>query len=246
MRLDIRCYQSVTSTMDVAAQAAEAGAPEGVVIVADAQTAGRGRRGRSWSSPPGAGLYLSFVLRPALDHTGGAKLSLLTLGAGVAVRAAIEEVSSVAAHLKWPNDVMIGRRKVAGILAEGLDLGAPRQAVILGIGINITSSQHPSDVAERATSLEAERGAPVDRTRLRDETLRTITDVYRRLRTGDVDDILRAWREAAPSVNGAVVEWDSAGGVLRGTTAGIDGAGALMIRTAAGIERVISGNLRWL
>ena len=246
MRFDIQRYESVTSTMDLAVEVAEAGAPEGAVIVADAQTAGRGRRGRLWSSPRGAGLYVSVVLRPALDATSGIVLSLLTLGAGVAVRDAIASATGVAAHLKWPNDIVIGRRKLAGILAEGIAIGTPAQAVILGIGINIAPSSHPEEVALRATTLEDERGSAVDRARLLDEILATLADVCHRLHRGETDDILRAWREAAPSAEDAEVEWDAGNGVRRGTTAGIDAAGALLIRTPAGMERVISGELRWL
>ncbi len=122
--LDIRRYASVGSTMDLAAEAVQAGAAEGLVIVADEQTAGRGRRGRSWSSPAGAGLYLSFVLRPTLDADAGVRLlALVTLAAGVAVRESIINASGLVPELKWPNDLVVDRRKLAGILAEGFAIG---------------------------------------------------------------------------------------------------------------------------
>ena len=241
VRLDVHWFPSVTSTMDVASEAVEVGAPEGLVIVADEQTRGRGRRGRSWTSPPGAGLYLSFVFRPPADCS----LSLLTLTAGVAVRTAIETATGLPTALKWPNDVMVERRKVAGILAEGLAVGTAAQAVVLGIGINVLRASYPPDIAARATALETELGRSVDRMILLQEVLVTLTDRYDHLRRGDLDDILRAWREASPSAMGATLEWDSVDGVHRGVTSGIDDQGALLVRTTCGIKRVIAGELRW-
>jgi hypothetical protein len=160
LRLDLRWYPTVTSTMDVAEEAAQAGAPEGLVIVAEEQTRGRGRRGRAWSSPSGGGVYLTFVLRPPLEPTGGPTLALLTLAAGVAARDAIGRASEFWPELKWPNDLMVGRRKLAGILAEGIGLGRPDQTVLVGLGVNLLAVAHPGEIAARATSLEAELGGP--------------------------------------------------------------------------------------
>ncbi len=246
LRLDLRWYPTVTSTMDVAEQAALAGAPEGVVIVADEQTHGRGRRGRAWSSPPGAGLYLTFVLRPPLDGPAGATLSLITLAAGVAARDAIALASGFRAELKWPNDVMAGTRKLAGILAEGLNVGRVDQTVLIGLGVNILSITHPGEVAARATSLESELGARVDRARVLEELLVALPQTYDDLRRGNAGDILRAWRLASPSAEGATVRWRSAQGPLQGTTAGIDGAGALLVNTGGRLERIVGGELDWV
>jgi BirA family transcriptional regulator, biotin operon repressor / biotin---[acetyl-CoA-carboxylase] ligase len=243
MRLDLRWYPSVSSTMDLAAEAVQAGAAEGVVFCADEQTAGRGRRGRAWSSPPGAGLYFSIVLRPAHDPSGDSRvLALVTLAAGVAVREAIGHATGLVAELKWPNDVVLGRRKLAGILAEGLSIGTPEQAVVLGVGLNVMRSSYPPDVEQRAISIEEELGRPADRGALLEEMLVSIGAWYDGLRRGDADDILRAWRDAAPSARGARVEWNGRSGI----TAGVDDTGALLIETAAGLERVIAGELRWL
>jgi BirA family transcriptional regulator, biotin operon repressor / biotin---[acetyl-CoA-carboxylase] ligase len=246
MLLDVRSYESVGSTMDVAAEALRAGAAEGTVIVAEEQTMGRGRRGRGWSSPAGAGLYLSFVFRPTLDALPGRLLPLLTLAAGVGVRRALERATGMLTELKWPNDVMVGRRKLAGILAEGIDIGAPAQGVVLGIGINTRRAAHPGDIAERATSLEQELGKHVEQQLVLDALLVDVPAAYAALCRGEVDDILRAWRAAAPSANGGNVEWDTTTGAKRGITEGIDEVGALLIRTSAGVERIISGDLRWL
>jgi BirA family biotin operon repressor/biotin-[acetyl-CoA-carboxylase] ligase len=245
LRLEVRWFPSVSSTMDVAADAAQSGAPEGLVILADEQTAGRGRRGRTWSSPPGAGLYCSIVLRPPIDE-GGRIVSTLTLAAGVAVREAIRRATGLALDLKWPNDVVIGRRKVAGILAEGAAIGTAVQTVVLGIGLNIMPAAHPVEIADRATSLEAELGRAVDRMMVLEELLVALPARYDDLRRGGVDDLLQAWRAAAPSAHGASVEWEAAGGTRRGVTAGIDDTGALLIRTPAGTERVVGGEIRWV
>ena len=158
-QIDVRWHASVPSTMDVAAALASEGAAHGVVVVAEEQTAGRGRRGSTWSSPPGAGLYFSFIARPA----DAATLSLLTLAAGVGVREGIAAASGLAAGLKWPNDLTVGRRKLAGILAEGLAIGTGNQAIVIGVGVNVQPAAYPPDVAARATSIEGELGRAVDR-----------------------------------------------------------------------------------
>jgi BirA family biotin operon repressor/biotin-[acetyl-CoA-carboxylase] ligase len=246
VRLDVRWFASVASTMDVAAAAVDAGADEGLVIVADEQTHGRGRRGRVWSSPPGAGVYLTFVFRPPLEGSGSPVVTLLTLAAGVAVRAAIGRATGFAPELKWPNDVMIGRRKLAGILSEGIGLGTAGQAVLVGIGLNLLSTAHPGDIAARAVSLEAELGRVVDRAKVFEELLVAVPGAYDDLRCGKADDILRAWRDAAPSAAGCGVEWQTDDGVRRGTTAGIDAHGALLVKTSSGVERVLAGELTWV
>ena len=231
---DVRWYDSVPSTMDVAAALAAEGAAHGVVVAAHQQTAGRGRRGSAWLSPPGAGLYFSVIARrtPAL--------SLLTLACGVGVREGIAAASGLQADLKWPNDLLVGRRKLAGILAEGIGIGTPEQAVIVGVGVNLRPAAYPPDVAARATSIEGELGRPVDR----DAVLAAILGALSaRLAALDQNagDILQAWRAASPSAVGARVAWDG----HRGVTAGIDATGALLVTTASGVERIIAGELHW-
>jgi BirA family transcriptional regulator, biotin operon repressor / biotin---[acetyl-CoA-carboxylase] ligase len=226
--------------MDLAADFAREGAPEGVVVVADEQTAGRGRRGRRWISPRG-GLYLSIVLRPCLDTHVASHVTLMT---GVAVRDGIVGTTGLSTELKWPNDVMVRRRKLGGILAEGWSLGTPDQFVVVGIGVNVLRSAFPPGVAERATSIEEETGQAADRSALRDCVLAAFSARYEQLCAGDADGILRAWRDASPSAYGARVAWDD--GAKRGITAGIDDSGALLIENDGGIERVIAGELTWL
>ena len=231
-RFDVRWHASLPSTMDVASALAQDGARHGVVVVADEQTAGRGRRGAIWQSPPGAGLYFSFVARP--DNPA---LSLITLAAGVAVRDGVQAATGLAADLKWPNDLIVGPRKLAGILAEGISIGSPQQAVIVGVGVNVEPAAYPPDVAARAASLAGELGRSIDRSLLLSEILMALWDRLAQ-RPGD---ILQAWRAASPNATGTRVEWDG----KNGTTAGIDDSGALLVKTNAGIERIIAGEVRW-
>jgi len=221
--------------MDVAAALAGDGARHGTVVVADEQTSGRGRRGATWVSPPGAGLYLSFVARPSTTN-----LSLLTLAAGVGVREGVQAITGLAADLKWPNDLIVGRRKLAGILAEGIAIGTPGQSVIIGAGINVRRAAYPPDVAARATSLEDEVGRAFDRRELLDGVVTSLAGRLAQL-DGDRGDILQAWRAMSPNAVGTRVEWDGRSGV----TAGIDDTGALLVNTGSGVERVIAGELVW-
>lgn len=232
---EVRWLPTTTSTMDVAAALAGDGARHGTVVVADEQTSGRGRRGAPWASPPGAGLYLSFVARPSSTN-----LSLLTLAAGVGVCEGIQSVTGLGPDLKWPNDLIVGRRKLAGILAEGIAIGAPGQSVIIGAGINVLRAAYPPDVVARATSLEDELGRAFDRQELLSSVLTSLAHRLEQL-DSNPGDILRAWRAMSPNAVGTRVDWDGKSGV----TAGIDDAGALLIKTASGVERVIAGELLW-
>ncbi len=144
----LHCFASTASTNDEALRAARAGAPEGSLFVADHQSRGRGRRGRSWRSEPGEGLLFSLLLRPA-EHAPGPSL---TLAAGLAVRAAVAARVPLAAQLKWPNDVLVGGRKLAGILCEAL---SGLSAVVVGVGLNVTGQPLQGPLALSPTCLEA-------------------------------------------------------------------------------------------
>lgn len=243
-KFDVRWHASVPSTMDAAAALAHAGAAHGVVVGADEQTQGRGRRGTTWASPPGAGLYLSFIARPrSSDPREGvaSTAGLMTLAAGVAVRDGIVKATGLAPELKWPNDLLVGRRKLAGILAEGLAIGTPEQAVIIGVGVNVQPAAYPPDVRERATSIEDELGRRIDRDALFAGILNALWDRLAQLEQSP-GDILQAWRAASPNAIGTRVEWARRHGV----TAGIDDDGALLVKTASGVERIIAGELQWM
>jgi BirA family biotin operon repressor/biotin-[acetyl-CoA-carboxylase] ligase len=241
-------YPDIGSTNDVAMALADAGEPEGTVVAADSQSAGRGRLGRSWASPPGAGIYASVVLRPA-PHVA----PLLTLTAGVAVAEGIEAATGLPARVKWPNDVFVegpldslrslgAGRKLAGILAESASLSA----VVLGFGINVLPAAYPPEVALRATSIEAELGRASDRGLVLAECLAALGGRYRDLQAQRFEDILAAWRGRASSTFGRRVEWDAGGALHDGVAHDVDRDGALLVKQGQAVVRVIAGEVRWI
>lgn len=237
-------YPEIGSTNDVALSLADAGEGEGCIVAADAQTAGRGRRGRVWVSPPGAGIYVSVVLRPAPSAA-----ALLTLAAGVAVAEGIAAATGLPARVKWPNDVFVdsptaagGVRKLAGILAEATS----RAAVVMGIGINVQPAAYPAEVASRATSIESELGRVVDRGLVLAECLAALATRYEAVRAGRIDAVVSAWRSRAVSTFGRPVEWDAGGTIQRGVAHDVDRDGALLVRTTGGLVRVVAGEVRWI
>jgi BirA family biotin operon repressor/biotin-[acetyl-CoA-carboxylase] ligase len=179
---------------------------------------------------------------------------LVPLMAGVALAEAIGAASGLRVDLKWPNDLFVGRRKVGGILAEGVgaddeaERGVPRglAKVVLGYGINVGAAAFPPDISDRATSVETELGRTVDRAQLLAETVAALSDRYGDLLAGRYDAILDAWRARAPASRGAAVRWSTPDGERAGVTAGIDGDGALLVETASSLERIVAGELRWL
>ncbi len=246
----VRYLPEVTSTNDIAASLAAGGAEEGTVVVAGSQTAGRGRRGREWFSPQGAGLYVSVVLRPTRQNAGDERrvASLITITSGVALAEAILAATGLPVELKWPNDLVIGRpwRKLAGILAEASTTSGRLDHVILGFGINIRAARYPAALGDRATSLEVESGRPVDAWRLLVEALAALASRYAELRRGGASALLDRWRALAPGTRGGTVEWRSGGGSRRGIAEGIDDEGALLVRVGATVERIVAGEVKWL
>jgi BirA family transcriptional regulator, biotin operon repressor / biotin---[acetyl-CoA-carboxylase] ligase len=233
------------STNDIAAGFAEHAAPQGTTVLAWSQTAGRGRFGRAWFSPPGAGLYVSIVCR---DERAA---PFLTLAGGVAVADGIRNATGLPVHIKWPNDIVVdgvrsaARRKLAGILAEATSTPDGLQYVILGFGINLGPAAFPPELADRATSIEVELGRPVDAAAVLAETIAVFAERFRELARGNSKSVLSRWRELAPSARGAAVEWDTIRGLVSGISAGIDDDGALLVRVDDRIERIISGEVRW-
>jgi BirA family biotin operon repressor/biotin-[acetyl-CoA-carboxylase] ligase len=234
----LRWFATIGSTNDVAARLGT----EGTVVVADQQTAGRGRRGHSWFSPPGSGLYVSIVLTPSAARVEADRaVVVLTLAAGVAIAEGIHAATGLQPHVKWPNDLFVGARKLAGILAE-----AEAAHVTLGYGINVGPAAYPRELADRATSLETELGRPVDRELVFAETLAALDARYHDLLEGRIDAILDAWRARAPGCRGAKVAWTAPEGRQIGRTEGIDDRGALLVRVGDRLERIVAGELTWL
>jgi BirA family biotin operon repressor/biotin-[acetyl-CoA-carboxylase] ligase len=264
-------YASLGSTNDAAARLAEAGASEGTTVVAEEQTSGRGRSGRAWFSAPGAGLYVSVVIRPGGTPSAPGKVvpgtisgsgkparpaemvpgtmfsgvAVLTLAAGVALATAVRDATGLQAAIKWPNDLLCGRRKLAGILAEASARGTGLDAIVLGFGLNVRTVGYPPDLADRATSIEAELGHPVDRGLVLALALARLAAAREALRRGETAAVLEEWRRLAPSSVGRAVSWQGPAGERRGTTAGIDADGALLVDDGGVRERIIAGDVIW-
>lgn len=244
---DVRWYAEVSSTNDLAAALAEHGGAEGSVVIADAQTAGRGRHARRWSSPAGSGLYVSVVLRPS-PHA----VSLLTIAVGVALVEGIRLATGLTTALKWPNDVMVPAAqgpatKLAGILVEASSSGGDAlQGCVLGFGINVSRAPYPPEVAARATSLEHELGRTVDRGTLLVECLAALEARYDDIQSDRGSGVLDAWRAYARPMLRRAVEWHTRDGVRQGIAEDVDGSGALLVRAHDGIVRVMSGEVRWI
>jgi BirA family biotin operon repressor/biotin-[acetyl-CoA-carboxylase] ligase len=233
----------IGSTNDEAARLAEHGAPQGTTVVASAQHAGRGRFGRAWFSPAGAGLYVSVIVR------NRQAAPLLTLAGGVAVAEGILAATGLPTEIKWPNDVVVHagrRRKLAGVLAEGSTTADGLQYVILGFGINLRPAAYPPEIADRATSLETELGRPVDAGLVLAETLAALAKWVAVLATNQTSSLLARWRELSPLARGASVEWETPHGTRSGRTIGIDDDGALLVRSEDRTERIISGVVHWI
>lgn len=225
------------STNDEAARLARAGARHGTVVIALAQRAGRGRDGRAWASPPGLGLYLSAVVRPPLP-LGLVPPMTLAIGVGVCDAA---RAFGADARLKWPNDVLVGEHKLAGILVEAQSQGTRLESVVVGIGVNL-GGELPPELAARATTLAAAAGRPIDRAAFIDALLRQVERWIDRYVAAGLSIVAPAWHERmAP---GLVARATIEGALLDGEVAGLDADGALLLRDGAGgLHRVRSGDV---
>ena len=238
-------FEETGSTNNEAARLAEAGARQGTTIVAGAQTAGRGRLGRSWFSPAGAGLYASVVVRDPRAAP------LITLAAGVAIAEGIQAAVGLPVEIKWPNDLVVDaglgrRRKLAGILTEGLSGVDGLQFVIVGFGVNLLTAAYPPELADRATSLAGELGREVDAASVLAECLASLAERIDDLIGGRATRVLDAWIARSPSAIGSQVECDGPTGAIAGVTAGLAADGALLVRAGTSLLPVRSGQVRWL
>jgi BirA family biotin operon repressor/biotin-[acetyl-CoA-carboxylase] ligase len=221
------------STNDEAARLARAGARHGTVVIAEAQTQGRGREGRVWQSPRGTGLYLSAVVRPPLPLD---QVPPMTLAIGVGLCDAIRTCGANGA-LKWPNDVLVGNRKLAGVLVESQSQGARLEAVIVGIGVNICGAL-PVEVAQTAITLEEAAGHTIDRDRFVQSLLEHVEHWIDRYAANGLAGVSEAWQERmAPNLIARSSD-------VVGEVAGLDRDGALLLRDDAGkLHRVRAGDL---
>ncbi|MBU6401204.1 MAG: biotin--[acetyl-CoA-carboxylase] ligase, partial [Verrucomicrobia bacterium] len=239
---DIRVFQETTSTNDVVEKLARDGVPEGAVVYAEAQSRGRGRLGRSWASPRGKGLWFSVLLRPALRPQAATRLTICSV---LSLARAIQMHTGLAPEIKWPNDLLIRGRKVAGILTE-LSAELDRIIhVILGIGVNVNqaAADFPAELRKTATSLRIETHRPVSRPGLAALILRELDQDYGRVCAGHFDLVAEEWMDRCTTLGKDVVIRQGAR-QIRGCAESLDDAGALLVRTDHGrLEPVIGGDL---
>lgn len=240
---EARWYMQVGSTNTEADRWADAGASHGAVVLAEAQSAGRGRLGRRWEAAAGMGLYLSVVLRPAVAPRD---LPLVGFAGALAVVDALGGIG-VRAGLKWPNDVVVGPRKIAGLLSEARFRGAEVGGVVLGIGANLGHEEGdlPEELREIATSARIEGAGPVDRPAFAAALLGALEGWLGRLEGEGPPGVLEAWRAASITLGREVVYAGEGGVVLRGVARDIDGDGALVLETGDGARhRITAGDIR--
>ena len=238
----IQHFFRIGSTNEAAMQAAHQGAPEGTVLVAEEQTAGRGRGGHSWHSAPSTGIYLSAILRPQLTP---ADAILLSLSTGLAVAAAIEEITVLRPDLRWPNDLLLatpeGERKFCGILTEMNAEPTRVRYVIVGIGLNVNQESFPPELATLATSLRVVTGRTWSRVALAAALLQSLDRECRQLR--ERNSLLRRFEQVSSYARDRAVRVEEDGGYC-GVTAGLDERGFLRVRTDTGVRTVLSGGVR--
>lgn len=241
---EIIFFPSAGSTNTLAADLAAQGAPEGTVVIADSQTAGRGRLGRSWFSPPGANLYMSVILRPRLSP---AESLLLTLMTAVACAHALSGMLPSGPAVKWPNDLIVNRRKLGGILTEMRADRSSLHFAIVGIGINVNTkiADMSEDLRGTATSLAEESGRPESRLKVTSEVLNHLDHWYSLLTAGRRREILDAWRSLSASL-GTMVRVTNGPDLLTGYAEDIDEYGYLIVRTGAGPQRITAGDVEIL
>jgi BirA family biotin operon repressor/biotin-[acetyl-CoA-carboxylase] ligase len=215
---------------------------EGAVVFAESQTQGRGRMGRKWVSPPRKGLWFSILLRPAMRPT---MVTQLTIAAATGLFRAIQAQTGITAEIKWPNDILIRGKKVAGILTElSAELDTVKYVILgMGVSVNLSASDFPTDVRKIATSLRIETGQRLDRAALAIRILQELDRDYQRIAAGEFESVANEWEEHCATLGQNVVI-NIGGRTLRGTAESLDTDGALLLRTQHGrLERIIGGDV---
>ncbi len=239
---DIRVFQETTSTNDIMEKLARDGVKEGVVVFAEAQTKGRGRLGRKWISPCNKGLWFSVLLRPDLCPQAATQL---TVAAATALARAIRQQTNISPEVKWPNDILIREKKVAGILTElSAELDRVKYLILgIGVDVNLSASEFPADVRKIATSLKIESGRVINRAELATAILEELDADYARVCAGQFENLAAEWEELCTTIGHNVVIriGDRS---IQGRAESLDSDGALLLRTQHGrLERIIGGDV---
>lgn len=239
---EILCHDQLASTNLTAMELGEAGAAEGLVVIADRQTAGKGRLGRCWASPGGVNLYLSILLRPSMPPW---EVPRLTFVSAVAAARALRDAAGVAVQVKWPNDLLVKGKKIAGLLNEMSAESDAVHHVVLGIGLNVNMSagQFPAELRYPATSVLLETGSAGSRLDVVVALLEHFDRLYAEFLETGMAPILHAWQELFAML-GRTVRVESGTTSRQGVVAGVDEEGALLLRTATGeVEKVLAGDV---
>ena len=242
-RENIYHFKQIGSTNIEARDYAERGAPEGTLILAENQTEGRGRKGRTWFSPSLGGIYVSLILRPNLSPVESPKITLLT---AVALVEALSSVTQLEIRIKWPNDLLIQGKKLAGILTEMSTEVDAVNYIVVGIGINVNTEDFPGSIRKRATSLSIEAGKTFSRVTILREFLRCFETCYELFLDRGFEPVLKRWKELSDII-GKRVKVDMIDRTVIGTVRNIDRDGVLILRDEKGrSQRIFSGDVTLL
>jgi BirA family biotin operon repressor/biotin-[acetyl-CoA-carboxylase] ligase len=238
--------RTTASTMKDAAALAARGEPHGTVVVAETQTAGIGRHGHSWHSEPGGGLYLSIVLRLPLAPDA---MPVLTMALGLAAQRAVDDIAGVTCDLRWPNDLLLNEKKLAGILVLATDAHATetqtgKGTLIAGIGLNVNQTAFPAEIRSIATSLRIETGHEHSKDALLDRIVAESLHYASLLANRGKTPILDLFEARSSYVQGKSVEVEARDRTITGITAGLDANGFLLVQTADRIETIVAGGVR--
>ena len=238
----IRVFRETASTNQLVDQMGLAGDPEGLVVFAESQSQGRGRLGRKWISPPKKGLWFSVLLRPALRPP---QMTQLTVIAATALARAIRKTTNLTPEIKWPNDILINGKKVAGVLTEmSAEPDRVLHAVIgIGLDVNLDEGDFPNDLKSLATSLKLECGKPILRSSLAVNLLKALDEDYARIRNGQFKSVSEEWESQCITLQKRV-RIHQLDRTIDGHAESLDSEGALMVRTASGyLERITGGDV---
>ncbi len=235
-------FQTVASTNTVAKELAAAGIPEGTVVVAEEQTGGRGRLGRGWHSLAGQGIWLSVILRPDINPMDAPKLTLLT---AVALARTMSVYPGVKPGIKWPNDILVGGKKIAGILTE-MNAEIDRvNYIVLGIGVNINTAviELPEELRAIATSLYIVTGRRWERLDFVASMMENLEELYMLFRNGKFPAIIEEWKSFSITLGQRVKVMSPQGEMVEGLAQDLDSDGALVLSTATGQQRILAGEV---
>ncbi|MEA1899486.1 MAG: biotin--[acetyl-CoA-carboxylase] ligase, partial [Thermodesulfobacteriota bacterium] len=241
-RKNIICLKETDSTNTRAKELAAQGAPEGTLVIAEKQTKGRGRRGRNWFSPPGGGIYFSLILRPAMPPGETPRITLMT---AVVLAETLISLVKLNLRIKWPNDILVNRKKLAGILTEiSTEMDAVNYIVVgLGMNVNMQFENFPSEIKKKATSILIETGKQFPRVRFIQHYLIMYEKYYDMFKKNDFEPIMKRWKELADII-GNQIKVDVLGKTHIGKVIDVDDDGVLILKDDQGrLQRIFSGDV---